>query len=62
MSRIQALTCVIDSPYTYVALRIMMEELLGYFDNVQMLRIVFPVGPDLDPSALIGKLTPLHRQ
>lgn len=46
----------IQEPGTYVALRHKMEELLAYFDNALILRVVYPMSSDLDPRGLLGKL------
>jgi len=40
----------------YLALRVKLEELLCYFDNVLTLRVLYPVSSDLDKRGLIGKL------
>jgi len=45
----------------YTALRQKMEELLAYFDNTLVLRILYPVSSDLDPRGLIGKLARFER-
>lgn len=45
----------------YLALRQKMEELLAYFDNALVLRVLYPVSSDLDPRGLIGKLARFER-
>lgn len=45
----------------YTALRIKMEELMAYFDNVLVLRVLYPVSADLDPRGLVGKLARFER-
>jgi len=45
----------------YIALRQKMEDLLAYFDNALVLRILYPVSSDLDPRGLIGKLARFER-
>ena len=45
----------------YIALRAKMEELLAYFDNALVLRVLYPVSSDLDPRGLIGKLALFER-
>jgi len=45
----------------YIDLRVKMEELMSYFDNVLVLRVLFPVSADLDRRGLIGKLARFER-
>lgn len=45
----------------YLALRRKMEEILAYFDNALILRVLYPVSSDLDPRGLIGKLARFER-
>lgn len=45
----------------YIDLRVKMEELMAYFDNVLVLRVLFPVSADLDRRGLIGKLARFER-
>lgn len=45
----------------YLALRHKMEELLAYFDNALVLRVLYPVSSDLDPRGLLGKLARFSR-
>ena len=44
------------SPGVYTALRQKMEELTAYFNNVLVLRVLYPLSSDLDPRGLLGKL------
>jgi len=45
----------------YLGLRAKFEELLSYFDNVLVLRVLYPVSSDLDKRGLIGKLAGFPR-
>lgn len=45
----------------YLTLRQKMEELLTYFDNALLLRVLYPVSSDLDRRGLIGKLANFQR-
>lgn len=40
----------------YSALRQKLEELLQYFDNALVLRVLYPVSSNLEPGGLLGKL------
>ena len=44
------------SPGVYTALRQKMEELTAFFNNVLVLRVLYPLSSDLDPRGLLGKL------
>lgn len=49
------------SSNVYLALRVKLEELISYFNNALILRVLYPVSSDMDKRGLVGKLAGFQR-